>query len=543
MQTNSDARLLRAYAVHGVDAAFAELVQRHTNLVYSAALRQVESPDVAADIAQKVFISLARGAETLAPKLSADASLAGWLCRSARNLSLNHRRDEFRRLNRERHAMEQITSTSGDAPDWEKLSRVLDEAMSELAEVDYDALVLRFHQNQDFRAVGAALDISDDAAQKRVSRAVEKLREIFSKKKITVGAGWLTVLISANAVQAAPVGLAATISAAAVAGTAAATSTTIATTKIIAMTTLQKTLVAVAVAALAGAGIFEARQNSKLRDQVQTLQQRQAPLADQIQLWQNNFAEATNRLAGLLAENSRLKSNPNLNELLKLRGEVTQLRGGKNDPNAVVARDWLARAGQLKQWVQQNPTAAIPEFQYLTEQDWLNVAKGSLKTNNDFRRTASVLRWTAEDKFATMLVMAVQGYRQANNGQFPTALSQLQSYFISPVNEATLQRWEIAPAATFPYIGVDSPLVITENAAVDELLDTRFFIDSSHSLGANWIESQFHEALQAVRNTFAQANPTANSDNYSQLLPYATTPEQQAAVQKLIELQQLREAP
>src|SRR4029077_2323559 len=124
MQTRADAQLLRDYAEHGAEAAFTELVGRHTNLVYSAALRQVESPDVAAEIAQSVFTSLARGAKTLAPKLAADASLAGWLCRSARNLSLNHRRGEFRRLTRERHAMEQILAGAGTGPDWETLRRV-----------------------------------------------------------------------------------------------------------------------------------------------------------------------------------------------------------------------------------------------------------------------------------------------------------------------------------------------------------------------------------------------------------------------------------
>ena len=98
MQPKSDAQLLRDYAECGTEAAFDELVHRHTNLVYSAALRQVNSPDGAAEIAQRVFIALARGAQELTPRLAGEASLAGWLCRVARNLSLKFRRDEFRRL-------------------------------------------------------------------------------------------------------------------------------------------------------------------------------------------------------------------------------------------------------------------------------------------------------------------------------------------------------------------------------------------------------------------------------------------------------------
>jgi DNA-directed RNA polymerase specialized sigma24 family protein len=85
MPPESDAQLLRKYAECGAETAFTELVQRHANLVYSAALRQVESPDVAAEVAQRVFIGLAQGAQTLTPRLSAEATLAGWLCRSARN--------------------------------------------------------------------------------------------------------------------------------------------------------------------------------------------------------------------------------------------------------------------------------------------------------------------------------------------------------------------------------------------------------------------------------------------------------------------------
>src|SRR5437899_3459451 len=119
MHTQADAQLLREYAEHGTEAAFTELVTRHTNLVYSAALRQVESPDIAAEVAQSVFIGLARGAGLLVARLAEDASLAGWLCRSARNLSLNFRRDEFRRHSRERLAMEDLDLNSETAPDWE----------------------------------------------------------------------------------------------------------------------------------------------------------------------------------------------------------------------------------------------------------------------------------------------------------------------------------------------------------------------------------------------------------------------------------------
>ena len=321
MHERSDVELLRDYAEGGHEAAFRELVARHTDFVFSAALRQVNSPDLAGDIAQGVFTDLARKAQPLGRQTP--GSLAGWLHRSTRYAALNHLRDTRRRLAHERQAMEQLLINSESAPDWERIRPVLDEALDSLGDEEREALLLRYFKNQDFRAVGLALGVSDDTAQKRVSRAVERLREFFSKRNVTIGASGLAVVISANAVQAAPAGLAAAIAAAALAGTAVSTSTLIAATKTIAMTTIQKTLITAVLAVAAGAGIYEAHQAGQLREQNQTLQQQQAPLAAQIQQLQRECDAATNRLADSQDEMAKAKSN-NL-ELLKLRGEVSAL--------------------------------------------------------------------------------------------------------------------------------------------------------------------------------------------------------------------------
>ena len=326
MQEQSDAQLLREYAERGCEPAFREIVTRHADLVYSAALRCVNSSDLACDVAQSVFTDLSRKARPLADKLADNASLVGWLYRSTRFAALNQLRDDRRRLAHERQAMEQLLSNSETAPDWDRIRPVLDEAMNNLKDEDRDALLLRYFKNHDFRNVGRALGVSDDAAQKRVSRAVEHLREFFTKRGVTVGASGLVVIISANAVQAAPAGLAVTISTAAIfAGTTITSAATATAIKTIAMTTLQKTIITAALAAVAGAGIYEARQAAQLREQNHTLQQQQAPLAEQNQQLQRERDDATNRLAGLLAEILRLKSNPNQSELLKLRGQVTAL--------------------------------------------------------------------------------------------------------------------------------------------------------------------------------------------------------------------------
>jgi RNA polymerase sigma factor (sigma-70 family) len=182
MHAKPDGQLLREYVERGCEPAFTEIVQRHTDLVYSAALRQVESPDLARELAQRLFCDLARKAPSLAGRFGEHASLVGWLYRGVRFEALTLRRDDHRRQARERQAMEQLVTTTENAPDWERLRPVLDEAMAELNDSDRDALLLRFFKNHDLREVGVALGISDDAAQKRVSRALEKLRESLSRR-------------------------------------------------------------------------------------------------------------------------------------------------------------------------------------------------------------------------------------------------------------------------------------------------------------------------------------------------------------------------
>ena len=327
MQPKSDAQLLREYAEHSAEGPFAELVVRHTNLVYSAALRQVESPDSAAEVTQQVFIGLAQSARTLSEKLAENASLVGWLCRSARNLSLNLRRDEFRRHSRERQAMAHLDSTDNPTPDWTLLRPALDAAMSELSEVDYDAIVLRYFKNQDLRMVGQALGVTDDTAQKRVSRALQKLHDLLSRRGITTSATALSLALSANAVQAAPSGLAATIStaSAALVGTAVDTSVAVAATKTIAMTTLQKTLVTAVIAATITTTIYEARQAAIWRDRSQALHEQTGA---QIQKLTDERDEAMRRLATSGAETSQVS---NTAELLRLRGEMARLRALESD--------------------------------------------------------------------------------------------------------------------------------------------------------------------------------------------------------------------
>ena len=316
----TDLDLLHRYTRHDAEDAFAEIVRRHLDLVYSAALRQVRSPQLAEEVAQSAFTDLARQAHRLAP----DTVLTAWLYQVTRRTAIDVVRREARRHLREQIATE-MNALNATAADWTHVEPLLDEAVQALDETDRAAVLLRYFENQSLREVGQTLGTSEDAAQKRVSRAVERLRDFFAKRGVTVGTSGLAVVLSANAVQAAPVGLAATIStAAALAGTTISTSTALAATQTIAMTTIQKAIVGATLAVAVGTGIYQARRASNLGEEVRTLWQQQGPLVEQIAQLKSESEGLSNQLAQ--ANGSRSLSTARLRELLKLRSEVGMLR-------------------------------------------------------------------------------------------------------------------------------------------------------------------------------------------------------------------------
>jgi RNA polymerase sigma factor (sigma-70 family) len=325
----SDLDLLRQFARENSQDAFAEIVRRHLDLVYSAALRQVRAPQLAEEIAQSVFADLARNAGSLVGggDASSPKTLTPWLYAVTRRTAIDVVRKESRRRLREQIAVE-MNNMNATPDDWIQIEPLLDDAMAALEETDRSAVLLRYFENKSLREVGEVLGASEDAAQKRVSRAVERLREFFSKRDVTIGAGGLAVLISANAVQSAPVGLSATIST----GVASAATT-------LGITMIHKMLIAGLTAATIGIGFYTVH----LQKQFDRLQQQQAQWAGQIQQLQRERDEATNALAVVEAENLQLQSDQSEVELLRLRDEVTRLRNQANHSaeTATVTSKWM----------------------------------------------------------------------------------------------------------------------------------------------------------------------------------------------------------
>ena len=308
--------------------AFTALVERHLNLVYSAALRQVRSPQLAEEISQSVFTQLARHAASFKP----GTILPAWLHQVTHHAAIDVLRSEGRRQAREQIASEMSRLMDENTVDWTLIEPLLDEAVQTLDEGDRAAIIMRFFENKSLREVGEALGTTDDAAQKRVSRALERLREHFVRHKIAAAAAGLAAVLSAHAVQAAPVGLSGTVATGslATAGFSVTTSSLLTTTKVIAMTTLQKVAVGVVLVGAAVTIVYQQHRVSQLQLQNEAFVKQQTDdkaLSAQIAQLQKERDAASNDLASASQEIATLKNRPT--EVLKLRGQVGTLQDEK----------------------------------------------------------------------------------------------------------------------------------------------------------------------------------------------------------------------
>src|ERR1051325_6810607 len=210
-------QLLAQYADSGSEAAFRELVTRYVDLVYSAAVRLVNGDThLAEDVTQTVFADLAR----MARKLSRDVMLGGWLHRHTCFVASKTMRSERRRLARERQAVEMNVQEDHSAANLASVAPILDDAINQLGSEDRTAILLRFFEQHDFQSVGAAMGSSEEAALKRVDRALEKLELLLKKRGVAFSATTLAAALGTQAVTAAPAGLAVCISSVALAGAA-----------------------------------------------------------------------------------------------------------------------------------------------------------------------------------------------------------------------------------------------------------------------------------------------------------------------------------
>jgi RNA polymerase sigma factor (sigma-70 family) len=181
-----DRELIADFAATRSPAAFEELVRRHVDWIYATARRQVGDSN-APDVTQAVFVVLAQKAAPAARQ----PALAPWLFGVLRFTCLRCRRDETRRQRHERAATEQraMTTGGGDAAEHEQLLATLDQLVGKLRERDRRPVVMRFYQRSSFAEIGRALGVSEEAARKRVTRGVDRLRSMFAARGVSAAPG------------------------------------------------------------------------------------------------------------------------------------------------------------------------------------------------------------------------------------------------------------------------------------------------------------------------------------------------------------------
>ncbi len=283
-----DRQLLERFAENRSEAAFGELVSRYVDLVYSTALRRTDFDfHLAHDVAQLVFTDLARKG----PSLPHGVVLGGWLHRATLYAAAQLMRSDRRRRLREQEAAVMSALEAETATDWETIRPALDEALDKLNRTDRDALLLRYFEQRSLAEIGSALGTNEDAAGKRVRRALEKLRAVLVRRGITTTAAALSTAISANAVQLAPAGLAATLTHASLAGVGTATGITTTLLKFMALTKTQLTIGGLAIAALTVSLVMEKHSQAILRKANDSLQQRIAQLSSDRQALADQLAQ------------------------------------------------------------------------------------------------------------------------------------------------------------------------------------------------------------------------------------------------------------
>lgn len=269
-----DGRLLRDYARNGSEEAFAEVVRRHLDLVYSTALRAVNGDQhLAQDICQSVFIDLGRKA----PHLARRQVLGGWLYTSTCFAAAKAVRSERRRQAREvaAYAMNEPAADNQEM-DWEHLRPILDSAMLELKEADREAVLLRFFERRSLAEVGSRLGLSENAARMRIDRALDRLRERLGRRGVSSTAAALVLVLTHEAIAAAPAGLTTSITANSLAACAVDGGSGGSLLNFIFMSNVKCLLTGAAITAVTASLIMQHRANGRLKAEMEALRQEMA---------------------------------------------------------------------------------------------------------------------------------------------------------------------------------------------------------------------------------------------------------------------------
>lgn len=510
---------LDAYARSGSNGDFAALVSRHVGVVYGSALRQTRSHALAQEISQAVFLDLALHAR----KLRGDTQLGSWLCVVTRRVAVDVIRRESRRRRREQTAAE-LHAMNSDDPTWTRVEPVIDEALAALNEADRRAVLLRFFENRSLQEVGAALGVSDDTAQKRVSRALDRLRDFLRRRGITTTAAALGTGLAASAQVAAPTGVAAGICAAvplavaALGGGAAGGALSV-----FLMTTSQKLLFGSAAAFALGGLVY---QGTVIHSQHGRIEALQASL-------QRSRADAVRLQVAPPAENAPSTPAP------------TAANGSAPATDAFAVRiDELGRrVTTLREMLALAPEQQIPELERLTDDDWITIAmERDLVTADDFRRSFSALRSKAKMKVWGKIAEALHDYVNGHSGEVPASLEVLRGVLPGPLEVQALARYEVVAHGNI--LDLEKSTVLIREKP-DQVIDpayeqsiayswrsTRLSNPRQESSKVSPEEFRFREAVNLAAVAFQRAHGGKKATTVDEMIPYFHAPADAERFQK-----------
>jgi RNA polymerase sigma factor (sigma-70 family) len=316
VQMTDDQKLLAEYVDNGSEEAFRELVTRYFDFVYSSAVRLVQGDrQLAEDVAQMVFTDLARKACSL----SREVLIGGWLHQRTFNVARTVLRGERRRQAREREAVAMNALRNNSDGELVQLTEVLDAAILQLGREDRKAILLRFFEQRNFRAVGEGIGTSEDGARMRVARAVEKLHIVLKRRGVTLSAAALGTALGTQAVAAAPAGLAASVATTALASAGTGTAAVLTYLKLMVTTKVKVGITgAILVAGLVSL-LLHRQSQARLGERDESLRQQARVLAQ--------LVAENQRLSTLTNQASASVEDPQWNDLLRLRAEAESLRG------------------------------------------------------------------------------------------------------------------------------------------------------------------------------------------------------------------------
>ena len=391
-------RLLADYVTNGSEQAFCELVTRYLDLVYSTAIRLVGGDaHLAEDVAQTVFVDLARKA----PTLPRDVMLGGWLHRDTCFVASKIMRGERRRQFRERQAVEMNALQDHSEANLAQVAPILDEAINQLGAEDRTAILLRFFEQRNLRSIGEALGSTENAAQKRLTRALEELRALLKHRGVALSAAALGTALASEAVSAAPVGLAVTVSSVALAGAAAGTGTTLTFLKVMTMTKLQAGIACGIVVASAVTSLqIEHQAQAKMRQVDVSLQQQRSQLA-QLQAQNERFSNFL----------TQANSPNNPGDLEKLRDEVAILRSQTNELTALQDEERRLQASLAK-----------------ARQDLVS------SNGDDFEWSKELV---AKQEYIIELSDAIREYARNNQDRFPANFEEAATFLSAQARNET----------------------------------------------------------------------------------------------------------